>query len=288
MPTLIELRRRIKSVKNMQQVTKAMKTVSTARFKKAQRTIQEGRPHWHAGPALLRDAARWAGPAGHPFLAERAEKRLHLLVVTSDKGLCGAFNSTLLAKVHEFAIEKACGAEVRLVLIGRKAVGYFRRQPFPVDWAFPEKTDKLTEADLRDTARRLMKKFLHLETDAVYLAYNEFKSVLAPRIVITRILPVRPPDTEAFAHGGETPAWEPGPAAVVDTLLPRVVEDQVAHAFFESQAAEQAARMIAMDGATRNAGELAHRYVLVLNKIRQAGITKELLEIMTAVEALKK
>ncbi|MCX6561096.1 MAG: ATP synthase F1 subunit gamma [Candidatus Aminicenantes bacterium] len=288
MPTLIELRRRIKSVKNMQQVTKAMKTVSTARFKKAQRTIQEGRPHWHAGPALLWEAALWAGPQAHPFLAVRAEKRLHLLVVTSDKGLCGAFNSTLLAKAQEFAAEKVGRAEVRLVLIGRKAVGFFRRQPFPVDWAFPEKTDKLTEEDLRDTARRLMKKFLHQETDAVYLAYNEFKSILAPRIVITRILPVHSPEPAAFAHAVEPSAWEPGPAAVVDSLLPRVIEDQVAHAFFESQAAEQAARMIAMDGATRNAGELAHRYVLVLNKIRQAGITKELLEIMTAVEALKK
>jgi F-type H+-transporting ATPase subunit gamma len=288
MPTLIELRRRIKSVKNMQQVTKAMKTVSTARFKKAQRTIQEGRPHWHAGPALLWEAALWAGPQAHPFLAVRAEKRLHLLVVTSDKGLCGAFNSTLLAKAQEFAAEKAGRAEVRLVLIGRKAVGFFRRQPFPVDWAFPEKTDKLTEEDLRDTARRLMKKFLHQETDAVYLAYNEFKSILAPRIVITRILPVHSPEPAAFAPAVEPSAWEPGPAAVVDSLLPRIIEDQVAHAFFESQAAEQAARMIAMDGATRNAGELAHRYVLVLNKIRQAGITKELLEIMTAVEALKK
>jgi F-type H+-transporting ATPase subunit gamma len=133
-----------------------------------------------------------------------------------------------------------------------------------------------------------MKKFLHLETDAVYLIFNEFKSVLAPRLVMTRLLPIRPPEPAAFAHRVETPAWEPGPPAVVDTLLPRVVEEQVVHAYFESQAAEQAARMMAMDGATRNAEELAEKYILVLNKIRQAGITKELLEIMTAVEALKK
>jgi F-type H+-transporting ATPase subunit gamma len=288
MPTLIELRRRIKSVKNTQQVTKAMKTVSTAKFKKAQRTVQEGRPLWHAGPALLREAARWAGPQAHPFLADRPEKRLHILVVTSDKGLCGSFNSGLLAKAQVFAAEKACFAEVRLVLVGRKAVQFFRRQPWPVDWSFPEKTDKLTEEDLRDTARRLMKKLLHLETDAVYLIYNEFKSVLAPRLVMTRLLPIRPPESAGFALRVETPAWEPAPPAVIDTLLPRIVEEQVVHAYFESQAAEQAARMMAMDGATRNAAELAEKYILVLNKIRQAGITKELLEIMTAVEALKK
>ncbi len=288
MPTLIELRRRIKSVKNTQQVTKAMKSVSTAKFKKAQRTVQEGRPHWHAGPALLWETARWAGPEGHPFLAAREEKRIHVLVVGSDKGLCGSFNSALLSRAQAFAAEKSIASAVRLVLVGRKAVQHFRRQPYPIDWAFPERTDKLTEADLRDTARRLMKKFLHQETDAVYLVFNEFKSVLAPRLVTTRILPVHPPEPAAFAHRPETPAWEPGPAAVVDGLLPLVIEDQVVHAYFESQAAEQAARMMAMDGATRNAGELVHKYFLILNKIRQAGITKELLEIMTAVEAMKK
>lgn len=288
MPTLIDLRRRIKSVKNTQQVTKAMKTVSTAKFKKAQRVVQEGRPLWHVGPALLREAARWAGPRAHPFLADRPEKRIHVLVMTSDKGLCGSFNSGLLAKAQEFAAEKAPFAEVRLVLVGRKAVQFFRRLPYPVDWSFPEKTDKLTEEALRDTARRLMKRFLHLETDAVYLIRNEFKSILAPRLVLTRLLPVCLPEPAAPAQRIETPAWEPGETAVVDSLLPRVLEEQVVHAYFESQAAEQAARMMAMDGATRNAKELAEKYILVLNKIRQAGITKELLEIMTAVEALKK
>ncbi|MDD8026273.1 MAG: ATP synthase F1 subunit gamma [Acidobacteriota bacterium] len=288
MPTLIDLRRRIKSVQNTQQVTKAMKTVSTAKFKKAQRTVQEGRPHWHVGPALLWETAHWAGPEAHPFLADREEKRVHVLVVSSDKGLCGAFNSGLLARAHEFAAEKSAAAAVRLVLVGRKAVQFFRRQAYPIDWAFPEKTDRLTEEALRDTARRLMKMFLHQETDAVYLVSNEFKSVLAPRLITTRILPVHPPETASFAHHDESPSWEPGLGPVVDGLLPRIIEDQVVHAYFESQAAEQAARMMAMDGATRNAEELAHKYILILNKIRQAGITKELLEIMTAVEALKK
>jgi len=288
MPTLIDLRRRIKSVKNTQQVTQAMKTVSTAKFKKAQRTIIEGRPHWHAVPAMLWEASRWGGPQAHPFLAPREERRIHVVIVTSDKGLCGAFNSNLMTRAREFLKEKACSAEVRLALIGKKAVNFFRKLPYPVDRAFPDKNDKLREEDLRRLARDLMRMFLHQETDAVYLAYNEFKSVLAPRIVMTKILPVHPPEPAVFAPKPETPAWEPGASIILDTLLPRFIEDQICHAFFESQAAEQAARMMAMDGATRNAGELAHKYVLVLNKIRQAGITKELLEIMTAVEALKK
>lgn len=288
MPTLIDLRRRIKSVKNTQQVTKAMKTVSTAKFKKAQRTIIEGRPHWHAVPAMLWESARWGGPQAHPFLAVRDERRIHVVIVTSDKGLCGAFNSNLMTRARAFLGEKADSAEVRLALIGKKAVNFFRKLPYAVDRAFPDKTDKLREEDLRRLARDLMRMFLHQETDAVYLAYNEFKSVLAPRVVMTRILPVHPPEPAVFAHKPETPAWEPSAAGILDTLLPRFIEDQVCHAYFESQASEQAARMMAMDGATQNAGELAHKYVLVLNKIRQSGITKELLEIMTAVEALKK
>ncbi len=291
MPTLIDLRRRIKSSKNMQQVTKAMKTVSTAKFKKAQRVIHEGRPYWHGTPALIWDASRWTDGSGHPLLLPREERRVHVIVLTSDKGLCGAFNSNLLLRVQEFLDEKSKTAAVRLVLIGRKAVHHFRRQAFPIERTVGDKTDKLEEDVLRDIARQLVRLFLYQETDAVYLAFNEFKSVLSPRLNIKRLIPVVPPE-QAVRHnipgGIVVPAWEPGPRSVLDVLLPRFIEDQIGHAYYESQAAEQAARMMAMDSASRNAGELIHKYFLVMNKIRQAGITKELLEIMTAVEALKK
>ncbi|MGD0782244.1 MAG: FoF1 ATP synthase subunit gamma, partial [Candidatus Aminicenantales bacterium] len=142
MPTLIDLRRRIKSSKNMQQVTKAMKTVSTAKFKKAQRVIAEGRPYWRGAPALIWDAARWTDGLGHPLLLPREERRVQVIVLTSDKGLCGAFNSTLLARVQEFLDEKSKTASVRLVLIGKKAVHHFRRQAFPIDRIVGDKTDK--------------------------------------------------------------------------------------------------------------------------------------------------
>jgi len=286
MPTLIDLRRRIKSVKNTQQITKAMKTVSTAKFKKAQRSVVESRPLWHNAPALLGRMARWAGARAHPLFADRPEKKIHLIVVTSDKGLCGAFNANLLVRAVEFVRERESSSEIRLVLIGKKAVNFFRNGPYPVDWAFADKTDKLGSRDRGRLARHLAQRFALLETDGVYIAYNEFKSVLAPRITITKLLPIGPLPEAAETMTGP-PDWEPAGFALLQALVPRYVEDQIAHALAESQAAEQAARMMAMDNASQNAEELISDLVLGLNKIRQAGITKELLEIMTAVEALK-
>jgi F-type H+-transporting ATPase subunit gamma len=286
MPTLIDLRRRIKSVKNTQQITKAMKTVSTAKFKKAQRGVIEGRPYWHNEPGLLGRISRWAGPRAHPLFAVRVEKKILVVVVTSDKGLCGAFNSNLLSRAAEFIQDKGQSVEVSLALVGKKAFHFFKKYPYPVDWAFTEKTDKLGAGDRRRLAGHLMKRFAYLETDGVYIAYNEFKSVLAPRITIGKLLPIAlEPETAPPQMG--PPDWEPAGFGFLESLIRAYVEDQIAHAFSESQAAEQAARMMAMDNASQNAEELITDLVLGLNKIRQAGITKELLEIMTAVEALK-
>jgi F-type H+-transporting ATPase subunit gamma len=285
MSTLIDLRRRIRSVKNTQQITKAMKTVSTAKFKKAQRSIIEGRPYWHAGPDELALMAGWTGATGHPLFEVRDERRAHIIVITSDKGLCGAFNSNLLGRTLEFVADKAQTSAVGLVLIGKKAVNFFRKFDYPVARAFGERTDRLEPSELADVARDLTRLYVFGETDGVYLAYNEFKSVLAPRITISRLLPV----TSSSAAEGQAvpPDWEPGASTLLRTLVPRYIEDQIRHAFAESQAAEQAARMMAMDNASKNAETLVGDLILVLNKIRQAGITKELLEIMTAVEALK-
>jgi F-type H+-transporting ATPase subunit gamma len=285
MPTLLDLRRRIRSVKNTQQITKAMKTVSAAKFKKAQRTVLECRPHWHSAPDGLARISRWVGAQAHPLFQVRAEKTIHVIVITSDKGLCGAFNSNLLLRTIEFVEDKARGARVRLVLIGKKSARFFSKYPFAVDLAFVEKTDKLGSRELNDLAQQVMRLYVFQETDAVYLAYNEFRSILAPRITISKLLPIMP---DAGKTQAAEPDWEPQPAALIDALVPRFVEDQLGHAFFESLAAEQAARMLAMDNASKNAEELIGDLVLVLNKIRQAGITKELLEIITAVEALKK
>ena len=290
MANLIDLRRRIRSVRNTQQVTKAMKTVATAKYKKASRTIAEGRPMWHSAPDSASRLAEWAGPSVHPLLDVREEKSIDILVLTSDKGLCGAFNSNLLSKTLEFIKSRETGTKIRLELVGKKANQFFKRLDYPVDRCFGNHSDRLTPADLKTLAGEMMEKFLFRETDAVYAAYNEFKSVLAPKIAIVRILPVAaPPAAKEEAEGMvlTTPDWEPHPAPIVSSLWPRFVEAQVAHAYAESQASEQAARMMAMDSASNNAEDLIDGLTLNLNKARQAGITKELLEIMTAVEALK-
>jgi F-type H+-transporting ATPase subunit gamma len=286
MPTLIDLRRRIQSVRNSQQITQAMKTVSTAKFRKAQRTVQEARPFWHLFPELMSRLAYWAAAGSHPLLLRRAEKRIAVIVITSDKGLAGAYNSNLLAAADAFLARQAKTADIRLVLMGKKAVGYFRKGPYPVDRAFGDRTDRLTREELRDLAEEIMREFTFQRIDAVYIVTNEFKSILAPRIMTHKVLPVEP---KAGPEASATwlPDWEPGAGRLAAFVLPLYVESQIHHAFHESQAAEQAARMMAMDNATKNAAELIDDLVLQLNKIRQAGITKELLEIMTAVEALK-
>jgi F-type H+-transporting ATPase subunit gamma len=286
MPALIDLRRRIKSVKNTQQITKAMKTVSTAKFKKAQRTLLEGRPYWHNSPALVGCLASWAEECKSPLFDEREERRIHVVVITSDKGLCGAFNSNLMAKTQTFLREKAKTSEVRLMLVGKKAVNYFRRQPYAVELAYTDKIEKISLGELKKIGRDMMRLYAFQKTDGVYIAYNEFKSILAPRIMLVRLLPIPVPEEETA--GSVVPDWEPGEAKLLEYLLPLYVESQIYHAFFESLAAEQAARMMAMENATRNAEELISDLILILNKIRQASITKELLEIMTAVEAMAK
>ncbi len=307
MPTLIDLRRRIHSVQNSAQITQAMKTVSTAKFRKAQRAVLEARPFWHLFPELMNRLAYWAASGAHPLLLRRDEKMIEVIVVTSDKGLAGAYNSNLLAAAEAFIREKekTAGAGlpspgpaglastalgggktgVRLVLIGKKATSFFRRHPHPIDRTFGDRTDRLGRPELRDLSEFLMRQYAFQKIDAVYIVANEFKSILAPRIMIHKVLPLEP-DAGKEASAALLPDWEPGDRRLAAFLLPLYVESQIHHAFHESQAAEQAARMMAMDNATKNAEELIDDLVLQLNKIRQAGITKELLEIMTAVEAL--
>jgi F-type H+-transporting ATPase subunit gamma len=284
MPALIDLRRRIKSVRNTQQITQAMKTVSTAKFKKSQRSVLEARPHWHNSPDLLSEVVSWAEREAHPLIMDREEKKIEGLVISSDKGLCGAFNTNLLEKALSFFEKKAQRSQVSLVLMGNKALSFFKKHPFPVDRAYSEQVQDLTLGDLKELAQFLMRIYVFSKTDAVYVAYNEFKSILSPRVTVARLLPLSPPEGEA--HEVLPPDWEPEADSILNSLLPFYIENQIRHFYFESQAAEHAARMMAMDNATKNAEDLIGDLTLVLNKIRQASITKELLEIMTAVEAL--
>jgi F-type H+-transporting ATPase subunit gamma len=288
MSTLIDLRRRIKSVRNSQQITQAMKTVATAKFKKSQRLMFEARPFLHSLPDLLSKVAFWAGQSAHPLLARREEQKIEGVVIASDKGLCGALNSNLLAEALSFLTEKSKQSEVRLVLLGKKAVNFFKKHSFPIDRVYQDKVDKLGFKDFKEIAQFLVRLYVFNRTDAVYVAYNEFRSILSPRITIARVLPLHLPRTESEKQFFLPPDWEPEARSLLDTLLPIYMENQIFHCLVESQAAEHAARMMAMDNATQNAEELISDLVLILNKIRQASITKELLEIMTAVEALAK
>lgn len=287
MPALIDLRRRIRSVRNTQQITQAMKTVATAKLKKVQRPLMEARPYWHSYPNFLSEVIFWADRRVHPLLMKREERRIVIIVLTSDKGLCGAFNSNLLEKARTFFEEKAKKAEVHSILIGKKAEIFFKNLPYHTDRVYSGNVEKLTREDIRDLVHYLIQLYAFSRVDAVYMAYNEFKSILAPRITMIRLLPVERAETEKVQEGW-APDWEPDLRPLFDTLLPLYVENQVFHVFFESSAAEQAARMMAMDNATQNAEDLIGDLTLLLNKVRQASITKELLEIMTAVEALAK
>lgn len=287
MPALIDLRKRIRSVRNTQQITQAMKTVSTAKFKKAQRTILERRPYWHDMPDIVAEMVRWARKEDHPLLTAREEKKLTALVITSDKGLAGAFNSNLLEYTDENLSEKSDHAGISLVLIGKKAVNFFKHREYPVLRSYAGRVQDMTRDDLKELSRYLMRLYVFSETDAVYAAYNEFKSILAPKTSFIKLLPIeiRGPD-----QNGDSlpPDWDPKREKLLEAVLPLYFDNQVYHCFYESAAAEQAARMMAMDNATRNAEDLISDLTLVMNKIRQASITTELLEIMTAVDALAK
>jgi len=289
MPALIDLRRRIKSIRNTQQITQAMKTVATARLKKLQRIVLETRPYWHESPAFFSEVAQLLGESGHPLLQKRAEKKIQVVIITSDKGLCGAFNANLLEKTWEFLAEKATVSQVKLALVGKKAILFFKHRPdYPVVWSCIDHRQEETLKNLRGLTQQIIEEYLLQEIDALYVAYNEFKSILAPQITITQLFPIeteaRPSETEQPLW---PPLWEPPAAEILDKILSLYLESQMVHFYYESQAAEQAARMMAMENASRNAEDLISELTLVMNKIRQASITKELLEIMTAVEALK-
>jgi F-type H+-transporting ATPase subunit gamma len=295
MPALIDLRRRIKSVKNTQQITQAMKTVSTAKFKKAQREVLQARPYWKAFPVFLRDALSSNPIVSHPLLDRRREEKALLVILTSDKGLCGAFNANLLEEAQEYYETKSEECDLRLILFGKKAAQQFNRPSYKVARVYTEQVHKFTEEDLLEFSRFLMREYVYCRTDAIYVLFNEFKSILAPRITLLKLLPIEMKNGQENREKLDEPAptdlvsdWEPGAFPMLHALLPEYVEMQFVRFFAESITAEHAARMMAMDNATNNAEDLIEELTLLLNKMRQASITKELLEIMTAVEALAK
>ena len=296
MPSLLDIRRRIRAVKSTQQITKAMKMVAASKLRRAQDRIQQARPFATQMLRVLNSLAGRVDPAAHPLLDERTTPRAGgrslLFVITADRGLCGSFNANVIKAAGNFLIEHQ-NRPVVLGLIGRRGRDYFAKRGFEVLYEKINLFAKLSLVDAREIAQRAIEAFTSGEVDAVYLTYNEFRSVLAQRVVIEQLLPI-PRETftaEASAGGGAAaPAteylYEPAPQQLFTTLLPTHVEVQVYRALLESNAAFYAAQMTAMDAATRNSGEMIESLTLHMNKVRQAAITREIIEVVSGAQAL--
>ena len=286
MPSLIDIRRRIRSVKNMQQITKAMKMVSAAKLRRAQDRALASRPYSNIMSRVLANvAAASAGTdevADLPLLQVREEKRVQLIVVSSDTGLAGAFNSNLLRVAQRF-IDQRDRAGLRIETIGRKGRDYFRRRNHSLSGEYIGIVEKPNIEKAREIAHKMIDLYSKAEIDAVYLIVNEFKSVMAPNLVTRKILPVELPE-----GGGEQIdyIYEQPPGDLLRVLLPRYVEVSIYRAMLESLSAYHAARMTAMDAASSNAGDVIHSLTLNLNRVRQASITREIIEIVSGAAAL--
>lgn len=283
---LIDLRRRVKSVRNIQQITRAMKFISASRLKKAQDRIFSARPYAQRMLAVLNSVATRVDPAAHPLLAEREGERIMLVVITGDKGLCGSFNSNIIKGATRFIEDEAANRELSLALVGRKAVDWFRRRPWPIRHEYLNIMSRVDIGYAREIAGAMIGYYKEIELDAVYLVYNEFKSVIQQRVVIEPLLPIRKLEIQSPQTNYLNYLYEPQPETIFDSLLPRHVETQIFRAMLESEAAEQGARMTAMDAATRNAREMIESLTLKMNRIRQASITTEIIEIVSGADAM--
>ena len=284
MPSLIDIRRRIRSVKNTQQITKAMKMVSAAKLRRAQDRVIAARPYGALLRKVLADVAAAVASgeqsAPGPLLARRPEKRILLALITSDKGLAGAFNSNLIKAAQRFLAEHR-EASVSLQLLGRKGRDFFRKRGVTIAGEHLGLAAKVKFEDLAGIARQAMEAYRKEEIDAVYLIYNEFKNVAAQKLTVARVLPMEmPAEAEPVDYIFEQP-----PAAMLAALLPKYVEMEFYRAQLESAAAEHAARMTAMDAATSNAGDMIDKLTLYMNRVRQASITKEIIEVVSGAAA---
>jgi len=284
MPSLIDFRRRIRSVKNTQQITKAMKMVSAAKLRRAQDRVIAARPYVALMGKLLADVAASASAderaGANPLLGVRPEQRVLLVLITADKGLAGAFNSNLIKGAQRFMAERA-GASFKLELAGRKGRDFFRKHSVDIAGEYTGLSAKPAYADMAAIARKAMEMFRADEIDAVYMIYNEFKSVMTQRLTVTRVLPVPlPENAEPMDFIYEQPAVE-----LLGELLPKYVETEMFRALLESTAAEHAARMTAMESATTNAAEMIDKLTLHMNRVRQASITKEIIEVVSGAAA---
>ncbi len=289
-----ELRRRIRSIRNTAQLTRAMKMVSAAKLRRAQDAMMGARPYAAALKRTLVGVARRSDPSLSPLLAQREQKVVDLIVVTADRGLCGSFNANIIKRAEAWR-EAQQGREVHLTLLGRKAADYYRRRPhIKVRETITGYAREVSVQMASALAEKFEQRFIAGETDGVYLAFNEFKSVIAQRIVIEPLLPFGELEKvldEQQREGAEATGhvdyiYEPEPQVLLAKVISRFLAFEVYHALLESTAAEHAARMTAMDSASRNASELIDKLTLEMNRLRQASITTEIIEVVSGAQAL--
>jgi F-type H+-transporting ATPase subunit gamma len=295
MPSLIDIRRRVRAVKSTQQITKAMKMVSSSKLRRAQERILRSRPYAQQMLRVFNNLAARTDPSLHPLLQEKAPGKTLLIVITADRGLAGSFSANVIKGAAEFITNQPnSGRDIALALVGRKGRDFFMRRGFDVRYEEVGLFQNPRWPHAQAIATTAIKEFLEGDVSSVYLVYNEFRSIISQRIVVERLLPIanlagteNADGTTMTAPGADIDyLFEPTPEELLRTFLPYHVAVQVARAILESSAAEHAARMTAMDSATRNAREMVDRLTLYMNKVRQASITREIIEIVAGAQSV--
>ena len=293
MPSLLDIRRRVRAVKSTQQITKAMKMVAASKLRRAQERVQQARPYASQMLRVLNSLASRVDPSAHPLLEERKMPRAGgkalLIVITADRGLCGSFNTNVIKASSVFIADNR-SRQVALGLIGRRGRDYFGRRAFEIRYEQVNLFAALKFADARAIAASAIESFVSGQVDSVHLVYNEFKSVMQQKVVVEQLLPIPRHAFDAGAPAAGTPTieylYEPNPEALFKHLIPNHIEVQIYRALLESAAAEHAARMTAMDAATRNSADMIEQLTLYMNKVRQAAITREIIEVVSGAQAL--
>ena len=285
MPSLRDVKQRIRSVKNTQQMTKAMKLVSASKLRKAQEAIQTARPYAHKLRDVMNHLVARCNTDLHPLLDNRTGNRVLLVVITADRGLCGAFNSNIVKMTQEL-IEENSDRDISLFIAGKKGLDFFQHRPHKIEDKYLGWTKDFGYPKAIEIGEMLAQLFIENKTDRIYMVYNEFKSIIQQEVIREQLLPIVPEEVE---DGDDLTDYifEPDEEAILEDLLKRYMTTQVYRAFLESSASEHGARMTAMDAASRNAKEMIGKLTLFYNRTRQAYITKELIEIVNGAEALK-
>ena len=297
MATLKDIKRRIQAVKNTRQITKAMKMVAAAKLRKAQQRMLEMRPYADKMYSIIANLAAGAEQEAHPLLVQRPRKNAEVLVLTSDRGLCGAFNTNIMKAATKYMDElgaetkeeavSAEGLEVSISSVGKKAMDYYKRREISLRKSWSGISDITGFENAKEISENIIQNYLDGNLDEIYIVYNEFKNVVQQTVRVVKLLPTEAHADDADESQAVDFIYEPSKEQLLDDLLPKNVEIQIYRALLESRASEEAARMSAMENATKAAGEMIDNLTLQYNKARQASITAEIMDIVGGVEALK-